>query len=365
MQTRMRSCFSFLAVALLSTAGGFVLVLLTQHAHAPADTPVASTGALVAGRLPPAASRAKSPSVPPAGERFTALMDGLRRWRAETDQERRDALLHELLAEVTDANLAEIVRALTPELLDTPFGELVLKRWAGLDHLAAARWLETLSGGASEFQVGLVTYGWLAADRGALHAYVDGLAPGPWRERVITAATNDALLLQEGAEAASLLLRLPSADQRDTMLGWASTQWAMKEPSRAAEWVKDVADPVLQRKLFGAVAIGYAWRQPEEAAALLVSSGVAGAGDATPIVSVMNIWGRTDPAASARWASGGLEGEARRQAIRCAITSWGYQDLPAAQTWIATLPQGEVRTQAERTATKVAAALEGRETSDE
>jgi hypothetical protein len=364
MQTRVWPGFSFLALAALGMVGGFGLVLATCEMDRPEGTSGASRRAVAVG-LPSWSASRSALSVRPARERFATLADSLRRWRTEADPLRRDALLKELLAQVTDANVADITRTLSPELLDTPFGELVLKRWAGLDHLEAARWLETLSGGASELQAGLVTYGWLATNRGELHAYVDGLSPGLWRERVITAATNDALLLRDGPEAAGLLLRLPSADQRDTMLGWASTQWAMQDPVRAAEWARDVADSALQRKLFGAVAIGYAWRQPEAAAALLVSSGVATAGDAAPIVSVMNIWGRTDPAASARWACGRLEGEIRRQAIRCAVTAWGYQDLPAAQVWIGTLPQGEVRAQAERTAAKIAAALEGREASDE
>lgn len=295
----------------------------------------------------------------------SALIRNLRNWCAETDPLKQDALLKELLAGVTDANVAAIVRTLSPDLLATPFGEIVLKRWASLDHLAAAKWIETLPGGASELQAGLVTYGWLAEHRDELHAYVDALSPGTWRNQVITAATNDALLLKNGPEAVSLLLRLPPAGQRNEMLGWASTQWAMQAPDRAAEWVGTVSDPGLQGKLFGAVAIGYAWTKPEKAAELLLSSGLDADTDLTPVKSVMNIWSAKDPAAAATWACTQLKGETQRQAVRCAVTAWGNHDLAAAKKWIESLPAGDLRSQAERTAAKVTAARAGQEISDE
>lgn len=311
---------------------------------------------------------ADSPAQPvPTTPAFSpaTLIRNLRSWCAETDPLKQDALLKELLAGVTDANVADIVRTLSPDLLATPFGEIILKRWASLDHLAAAKWIEALPGGASELQAGLVTYGWLAEHGDELHAYVDALPPGTWRNQVITAATNDALLLKNGPAAVSLLLRLPSASQRNEMLGWASTQWAMQAPDRAAEWVGTVSDPGLQAKLFGAVAIGYAWTKPEKAAELLLSSGLDTDADLTPVKSVMNIWGAKDPAAAATWACSQLKGETQRQAIRCAVTAWGNQDLGAANKWIERLPAGDLRSQAERTAAKVTAARDGQEISDE
>lgn len=345
-------------------AGCCVLVLTLIGTACRPDAPRSSP----AVSHPDPAPAANSPSLPaPTKPAFSpaTLIRNLRNWCAETDPIKQDALLKELLAVVTDANVADIVRTLSPDLLATPFGEIVLKRWASLDHLAAAKWLETLPGGACEFQAGLVTYGWLAEHADELHAYVDALPPGTWRNQVITAASNDALLLKNGPVAVSLLLRLPPASQRNEMLGWASTQWAMQNPDRAAEWVGTVNDPGLQGKLFGAVAIGYAWSKPEKAAELLRSSGLDADTDLTPVKSVMNIWGAKDPGAAANWAWTKLKGETQRQAIRCAVTAWGNQDLAAANKWIEHLPEGDTRSQAERTVAKVTAARSGQEMSDE
>lgn len=357
-------------MSLFSKPGCYALglVLIGAGCHPGAPRPSAD-----ADHPAPAQAAAQTPATHPLSRPAptkpafspSALIRDLRHWCAETDPLKQDALLKELLSGVTDANVADIVRTLSPDLLATPFGEIVLKHWASLDHLAAARWLEALPDGASEFQAGLVTYGWLAQDGNALHAYVDSLPPGIWRARVITAATNDALLLKNGPEAVSLLLRLPSADQRNEMLGWASTQWAMSNPDDAAEWARTVNDPGLQGKLFGAVAIGYAWSKPEKAAELLRSSGIDADADLAPVKSVMNIWSAKDPATAAHWAWNRLEGEAQRQAIRCAVTAWGNQDPAAAKKWIESLPSGNMRNQAERTAAKVAAAREGNDLSDE
>lgn len=357
MTLSLRSKLGFVVVVFLATCF-FITPIYRQQRRAPS----ASAALAVALAQPPVLEIPAAPR--PAISPVKAVLEKLVVWKAETDPLRRAAFQAELLALLTDANAEGIVRSLTPELLDTPIGEIALKRWASLDHFAAATWLALLPGGASELQAGLVTYGWLAQAREQLHAYVDGLPPGPWREQVLTAATNDALLLKAGPEAIGLLQRLPPATQRNEMLGWASTQWAMQNPTEAAAWVQQVNDPVLQLKLFGAVAVGYAWSDPAKAADLLRSSGVAESSDLTAVVSVMNIWGTKNPAQAAQWAVDSLDGVARTQAIRCAVTAWGYQDLPAALRWIEGLPAGADRTQAERTYAKIAAAHEGREIGD-
>jgi hypothetical protein len=340
---------------------------IPPHGHAMASARAAAVGA---GAAHPgsqvrssSAPRAPSVSTPDFSAIKAQVLRKLAAWRAESDELRRDALMAELLALLTDDNVGEIVRALSPEWLATPFGEIALRRWAGLDHLAAATWLAAVPG-VTAYQAGLVVYGWLGQDRTGFHAYLAALPDGAWKQDVLKVATNDALLLKDGVEAIDLLLRQPPAGQRDEMLGWAATEWARQDPVRAAEWARQIGDPALQAKLFGAVAVGYAWKAPQQAAELLVASAPREGVDHAVLSSVMNIWSPQAPAAAAAWVTDHLAGADQLLAIRSVLTAWGYADFAAAQNWTSNLSPSPLRSQAERTLRKVAAAHEGREIDD-
>ncbi|MBW8782457.1 MAG: hypothetical protein JF599_11295 [Verrucomicrobia bacterium] len=352
------------SIALLAALLGW-RILRHEHVLAPARADaVGGVAAHPAAQVRlSSAGRAPSASTPDFSAVKAQVLRKLAAWRGESDELRRDALLAELLALLTDENVGEIVRALSPEWLATPFGEISLRRWAALDHLAAATWLATVPG-VTDYQAGLVVYGWLGQDRTGFHAYLATLPEGAWKQDVLKIVTNDALLLKDGAEAIDLLLRQPAAGQRDEMLGWAATEWARQDPVRAAEWARQIADPALQARLFGAVTVGYAWKEPQQAAELLVASAPREGVDRNVLSSVMNIWSPQAPAAAAGWVTEHLAGADQLLAIRSVLTAWGYADFTAAQNWTSNLSAGPLRDQAERTLRKVAAAHEGREIGD-
>ena len=277
---------------------------------------------------------------------------------ANADDQRRRALEEQLRDCLRGKDPADIVRELSPDLLDCPLADWAIREWALQDRRAAGDWLGKLND-PTVSHAGYVMYGWLKADPGGLFQYIDGLPEGGWRTNVLKAASNDALAANAGADAVRLLTRLPDAPQRNEMLGWAATAWARSDPVAAAEWAAKSEIAGEQDRLIGAVAIGYAWRDPAGAAAWLCQ---ASAGELpAQAENVAAIWARQDPRSAAGWLATNAAAQ-RPEIVRQVISNWAYQNLADAETWIGGLSDGALKTESAAALAEAKSRLSGRET---
>jgi hypothetical protein len=292
----------------------------------------------------------------PLAKTIEFIIARVRELKAETDLDKCRQIMDELLPLLNDGNVATIIKALPADLLDSEFGNVALKQWAGLDRQSAAQWMAT-GAGANEFQAGLITYGWLQEDKVGMHAYLDGLPAGAWRENVLNTAANNALTAGDGLEAIEMARKMSPGEQQDTMLKQAAEAWAKSDPQAAASWANGVTDPQLRGQINESIAAGLASVDPAKAADLVTKSMAAGEQMTTAIQDVASTWGAKDPAAAASWVANLPEGQTRGTALQTVLLNWGLNDLAATRTWVDSLQPGMVREDAEAALAKAGAAL--------
>lgn len=282
-------------------------------------------------------------AVPPAGERsglnFADLIARLQACQAENNPDVRAGLEEQLEAELTDANAAGILRALTKDLLATPFAEDALRRWVGINRAAAAGWAAQQTGLTEPEQTSVI-YGWGAQDKKALDDYLDHLPADGWKQSAMKFAANDALAAGNPKDAIDLLVKMDRTSSRDDLLNWSATAWAQADSTAALQWANNLQDASRQQKALGAVAVGLAWSDPQAAGRLLAQSVKPGEVLDQSALSVVCVWSQSDPQAAANWVTAFPEGALQQKVLETLIQRWTTQDAAAAKNWVAALPDG-------------------------
>jgi hypothetical protein len=251
------------------------------------------------------------------------------------DNESRERLLRELLALVTEDNVAEMVQSLSAEELDTPFGPAVLERWLAVDVRQAASWMETRSGITDEQVMLLVCY--LLGDPAGPHAYYDQLPDTDWRQRVLAQASLERLM-EDSREAVALALQMKPGADRQNVLETAVYAWTGREPEAALAWMLRVEDATQRQKLLavGAVAIGTA--DPDLGAAWLDLT-VPGGGQSEAALCIAELWSEHSPAEAAKWAARLPVSGPRVEVLDLVARRWLQSDPTAANAWLRLLPE--------------------------
>jgi hypothetical protein len=192
-----------------------------------------------------------------------------REWAAETDPNRKNEIQPELEAMVNDANVAEIARALPSELLKTPFGLEVLKRWARLDQKAALDW--------------------------AMHETDDVV------RREVVVEVSFQLVQGDPAMAVALAESFDLGQGSGAVLENLAQQWADRDFPAAYSWALGQPAGGLRDELVGRVAFVWSHREPAEAARLVVEQIPPGPVQTEAAMSVLHQWAQLDFAAATGW----------------------------------------------------------------
>jgi hypothetical protein len=198
-----------------------------------------------------------------------SIIERRREWEAETDPNRINEIQPELEALVNDANVAEIVRALPSELLKTPFGLEVLKRWARLDPKAALDW--------------------------AMHETDDVV------RRALLVEVSFQMAQRDPARAVALAERFDLGQGSGAVLENLAQQWADRDFPAAHTWVLGQPAGDLRDELVGRVAFVWSHREPAEAARLVVEQIPPGPVQTEAAMSVLHQWAQLDFAAATGW----------------------------------------------------------------
>jgi hypothetical protein len=329
-----------LVLALAAVAAG--MILLWRHA-APAPAAALRAGsAPLAARISPPAARPPSATPAAAAARaqpaFAPIHGQLRRLlEVQTgDEETRDRLLQELAAELTDENVAAVLRTLSREELRTAFGAQALERWLQLDPAAAADWIGGRTD-ASPRDAALVA-GALLPNAAALNAYCDQLPDGTFKEAVLTDAGLQ-ILPRDPAEAMALARRLGPGPGQTNLLETLAYDWTTRDPTAALNWMMGVHDPALRESLVAMGAKAVAVSDPSLAANWLAAGVQSPEVYRSTALALAETWVDRSPAEAAAWVAQLAPGAARQGAVDVILRHWLATDPDAARRWIAGLPE--------------------------
>ncbi|MGC3991060.1 MAG: hypothetical protein QM796_15550 [Chthoniobacteraceae bacterium] len=269
------------------------------------------------------------------------LISQVRAWLAEKDPDAQAALEQKLEALLTDTNAAQILQALPPDLLATPFAEAALRHWVHGDRRGAADWVAGQTG-LTEPEQTAVIYGWDAEDKAGLNDYLDHLPAGEWKQNAMKFAASDALAAKSPQDAIALLVQMERTPARDDLMNWSATAWAQADSAGALRWASGLQDYSVRQSELGAVAVGLAWSDPQAATRLLAEQVQPGAVQDRSALSIACVWAQSDPQSAANWVAGFPSGELQQSVLGTLIQRWATQSVPAVQTWVNQLPPGSL-----------------------
>ncbi|HVW21244.1 MAG TPA: hypothetical protein VHC86_08510, partial [Opitutaceae bacterium] len=267
-----------------------------------------------------------------------ALRRGLKAWseRQTGDTAAEQRIMAELRALLTPEDAPAIARTLTPEQLDTPFGQEVLKSWLQTDTPAAAAWIAAHPD-PSEIQALLIARQWLQAPD-KLGAFCDRLPDTGWKQTLLSTAGREALAA-DPAVAVSFARRMdPGPVQTDTLetIAWG---WISRDSSAATTWISQIPDPAQREQLAAVAARAIALTDPDLAAGWLASSVKSPALLNATSLSLAQIWAGENPAQAAEWSTKIADPATRQAAINQVAKQWMEADTAAAEAWIRRRPE--------------------------
>lgn len=254
----------------------------------------------------------------------------------ENDREGLDRLTAELMAMLTERNTAGFFRVLSDEEFHTHFGTKALGRWLELDADAALRWLEQRPDAND-------THAWLVARRlvteqDRLLAYCDTLAPGTWREAVLTSASAECATT-DPKRSVGLAERLSVSAARTSALETAAYAWYTQDVAAANAWANTAGDLELRERLLAVGSKAIANADPDLAAGWLATAVKSEPLLTETALSVVDRWVDQQPAKAAAWVARFPEGIYRRAAIERVFEEWRKSEPFAAEAWLQTMPE--------------------------
>lgn len=253
------------------------------------------------------------------------------------NEEERARLLQEMLALVTDGNVAEIVQSLSAEELATPFGAGALHHWMQVDPVKATSWVATRPE-TTDQQTLAVADDWIATPQG-MQDCIDQLPPTEWKQTFL-ADLGSEMSVKDPRAALGLAQQMTPGKAQENLLQSVACNWVETDPNAALNWVAGVSDPALRDKLVAAAVQGYALVDPAQAATWLVSEVKSDQIINDAAVNITESWAAIDPEAAAKWAALFPQGETRDSAVNTVLVYWLQADRGAAMAWIQTLPEG-------------------------
>jgi hypothetical protein len=211
----------------------------------------------------------KVPPAEPAAERSAKV--GLR--DASSPMMRRDAAslsLEEILAlpepshrleELTDRALAipqdeipQALRSLSSDLVESPYAEILVRRWAERAPESAIAWLKGLASEPAERRLRVVAIAaWAGEEMAAAHRWVMMSAEPDERATLLLEVARAGVAASPLA-ALGIARELPSSSARDGLMAACLREWAATAPEEAAAWALALPDGVGRQSAVAEVA---------------------------------------------------------------------------------------------------------------
>jgi len=270
---------------------------------------------------------------------LVSLRDKLRQWQEsqvnDPDNEAyRAQSLQEMLAMITDENVAEIIQSLSAEEMNTPFGSGVLHHWMQVDPVTASNWLASRPD-TTEDQTLAVAEDW-AGNRDGLRQYLNQLPDTAWKQSFLQDASSE-MSLTNPVAAVQLAQQMKPGEAQTDLLRAVVCGWVSSDPNAAMNWVAGVKDPAMREQLVASAVQSYALTDPAQAATWLVQEVKSDGIVKDTALNILSTWVTTDPAAAADWAAQFPEGNIKAAAVKIVSSHWQQTDPEAATAWIQAL----------------------------
>lgn len=256
------------------------------------------------------------------------------------------ATMDELVGTIADAQLPAVLNELLAASAGEPGADscqLLLRRWAERNPVAAAAWVDQLPEGALRREaIQHVAIVWANADlAGALQ----------WVQHLSSGEAKQSALLNIGYEAArsapleslQVAVELPAGRNRDELLAHAASQWAASAPAAAAEWAGRIPDAGLRGQILARIATAWAELDPTAAAGLVTTALPAGSVQDRAVTAVVQRWAQQSPEAAANWVEQFPEIPLRETVVQNLIATWGNHNPASPAVWLRRLPGGSLR----------------------
>jgi hypothetical protein len=187
---------------------------------------------------------------------FTAIHLKLALW-LQTDPHDRascDRLQNDLAKMLIGVRPDEVLKKLSSEELDTPFGMRAFNRWLEADPAAAARWAaEGLD--RTRDQAWAVAHT-LLEDPAAYKSFCDGLPESDWKQAFLADSVT-AIVSIDPVAAIDLCRRMRPNEIRNGLLQDVAVNWMAADPDSAGRWIMGEADQQLRESLIKSVSDVY------------------------------------------------------------------------------------------------------------
>jgi len=246
-----------------------------------------------------------------------------------------DHSLADLEALLAEGHAVEIIKSLTPDELNTPFGMEVLGQWSQADLVTATNWVAA-NPQAMEDLTAVVAQDW-AKTPGDLEDYTRQLPDSAWKQSLLL-ETGSLLSANNPEEAITLAQQMSPPSAQANFLQSVAGDWISRDPRAALDWIRNEPDPALREQLVAAAAKSYALTDPEQAAAWLASSVKTPQVANEAALNIVETWSVTDPKAAANWASLFPNGETKNSALNLVSNRWLQTDPESAALWLQNFP---------------------------
>jgi hypothetical protein len=260
---------------------------------------------------------------------------------SESDADRKAEEMDRAVEAISDS---ELVNALSSLLLQTnsdvaELSELLARRWAELDPVAAGEWASAI---AEDNSIGRslieqVAVAWAEKDLSGAIDWIQTLAPAE-NKTAASIAVSYEVARTDPLAALELAGTLPSGSRRDDLLVHAVSQWAGSDADTAMMWAAKVPDQALRERLISAIAVASAEQNPSAAATLLVQNIDPGAILDRAAVAIVQRWAQQSPQDAADWVTRFPDSAARQTAINDLFSIWNLSNVESARGRAAALP---------------------------
>ena len=323
-----------LLIAIGAAAGAGVTVLIAPIARDhQAGNDVSGRGSSYAARSGESAK---------AGKNGTSLQDALR----IQDPQQRAASLRDAGAEAAKKDPARAISlgaSLTTDQDKLEFLRGIYASWSLSDPVAALDYAKSSmpAGMARTEAIGIAVNKWAAKDPRAAWLWSEENLNGSVKEQ----AQIDVLIgwTRKTPEAAAQWF-VSSGYTSPTLAGVLAATYAEQKPREAFDWARSLRDPAVRRPAIDASARPWLEQNPTEAIPALEPIISTPEGADLPIV-IADVWGTTDPAATAEWIKTLPDSSAKNEAAATLATVWAANDINAAVAWSGTLTDEATRRQ--------------------
>src|SRR5579871_2718933 len=278
----------------------------------------------------------------PLADTMASLRAKMRQWHESLladadDEDERARLLQEMLALITDGNVAEIVQSLSAEEMETPFGAGALHHWMQADPVNATNWAANRPA-TTDQQTLAIADDWITRQQG-LQDCIAQLPDTEWKQSFL-AGLGSEISGKDPHAAIQFAEQMTPGNAQENLLKSVACDWVETDPTSALDWAANVKDPALRDKLVASAVQAYALVDPAQAATWLVSEVKSHEMVDAAAVNITETWAAQDPAAAAQWVAMFPAGDTRDSAVNSVLVHWLQTDRSAALSWVQTLPEG-------------------------